>query len=227
MATRCDQSRNEALRPLRSRSGATPMPRMAGLRDDCCVRYPNERRTQCPWTTTWTADVSDELFWDPKVDSAAIAVSADGGTITLRGTVGSLREKREAKKAAQRVFGVISVDNQLQVRLMIGQRRARRRSSRRRAPGADARQPRPEDGRREGRGRLRHPHRHRRLAVPARRGRLRRLEHRRRARRLRRDRAEVPDARAPATCRTRSRRRSSGTPRSTRTTCTSRPTTAR
>jgi osmotically-inducible protein OsmY len=71
-----------------------------------------------------TADVGDELFWDPRVDSAAIAVSADGGTITLRGTVGSLREKREAKKAAQRVFGVTSVDNQLKVRLMNDERRA-------------------------------------------------------------------------------------------------------
>ena len=70
-----------------------------------------------------TADVSDELFWDPKVDSEAIAVSADGGTITLRGTVGSLREKREAKKAAQRVFGVISVDNQLKVKLLNDDRR--------------------------------------------------------------------------------------------------------
>ena len=57
------------------------------------------------------ADVSDELFWDPKVDNAEIAVSANDGTITLRGTVGSLRQKREAKKAAQRVFGVISVEN--------------------------------------------------------------------------------------------------------------------
>ena len=63
-------------------------------------------------------DVNDELFWDPKVDNAAIAVSAKDGNVTLRGTVGSLREKREAYKAAQRVFGVISVDNQLQVRLL-------------------------------------------------------------------------------------------------------------
>src|SRR6185436_17429420 len=69
------------------------------------------------------ADVSDELFWDPKVDNTAIAVSADDGKITMRGTVGSLREKREAKKAAQRVFGVISVDNQLQVKLMDDQQR--------------------------------------------------------------------------------------------------------
>jgi osmotically-inducible protein OsmY len=70
------------------------------------------------------ADVSDELFLDPKVDNAAIAVSANDGKITLRGTVGSLREKREAKKAAQRVFGVISVDNQLQVKLMDDEKRA-------------------------------------------------------------------------------------------------------
>src|SRR6266566_4484355 len=71
-----------------------------------------------------TADVSDELFWDPKVDNTAIAVSADGGKITLRGSVGSLREKREAQKAAQRVFGVTSVDNKLQVRLMNDAKRA-------------------------------------------------------------------------------------------------------
>jgi osmotically-inducible protein OsmY len=74
--------------------------------------------------TELTADVSDELFWDPKVDSTAIAVSADDGRIALRGTVGSLREKREAKKAAERVFGVIAVDNHLQVRLMNEAKRA-------------------------------------------------------------------------------------------------------
>ena len=73
--------------------------------------------------TDLTIDVNDELFWDPKVDSEAIAVSASGGNITLRGTVGSLREKREARTAAQRVLGVISVDNQLQVKLMTDARR--------------------------------------------------------------------------------------------------------
>jgi osmotically-inducible protein OsmY len=73
--------------------------------------------------TDLVADVSDELFWDPKVDNTAVAVSADDGKVTLRGTVGSLREKREARKAAERVFGVISVDNKLQVRLMNDDRR--------------------------------------------------------------------------------------------------------
>ncbi len=68
-------------------------------------------------------DVTDELYWDPKVDNSAIAVSADDGRITLRGTVGSFREKREAKTAAERVFGVVSVDNQLEVRLLNDHRR--------------------------------------------------------------------------------------------------------
>ncbi len=68
-------------------------------------------------------DVRDELYWDPKVDNTAIAVSADGGKVTLRGTVGSLREKREAGAAAERVFGVVMVRNELQVRVLNDGRR--------------------------------------------------------------------------------------------------------
>jgi osmotically-inducible protein OsmY len=63
-------------------------------------------------------NVSDELLWDPKVDNAAIAVSADDGAVTLRGTVGSLRQKREAKRDAERVYGVKSVANELEVRIL-------------------------------------------------------------------------------------------------------------
>ena len=62
--------------------------------------------------------VRDELLWDPKVDSAPIAVSAHGGEVTLRGTVGSFRQKREAQKAAERVYGVTSVKNRLEVRIL-------------------------------------------------------------------------------------------------------------
>ena len=69
-------------------------------------------------------DVTNELAWDPKVDNASVAVDAEEGRVTLRGTVGSLREKREAKTAAERVAGVVSVDNQLQVRLMSDGKRA-------------------------------------------------------------------------------------------------------
>jgi osmotically-inducible protein OsmY len=59
--------------------------------------------------------VTDELAWDPKVHSEAVVVAADDGVVTLRGTVGSFREKREAKKAAQRIHGVISVTDELRV----------------------------------------------------------------------------------------------------------------
>jgi osmotically-inducible protein OsmY len=62
--------------------------------------------------------VREELFWDPKVDSAAIAVSANAGQVTLRGTVASFRQKREAQKAAERVYGVTSVHNELEVRIV-------------------------------------------------------------------------------------------------------------
>jgi osmotically-inducible protein OsmY len=68
-------------------------------------------------------DVAAELSWDPKLDSKAIAVSADDGAVTLRGTVGSFREKREAGKAAARVYGVTEVNNELQVRMLDSSRR--------------------------------------------------------------------------------------------------------
>jgi osmotically-inducible protein OsmY len=70
-----------------------------------------------------TLSVKDELFWDPKVDSEQIAVSADDGTITLRGTVGSFRQKRDAKQAAERVHGVVYVENDLTVRILTKSRR--------------------------------------------------------------------------------------------------------
>ena len=49
-------------------------------------------------------NVEEELFWEPRVDNEAIAVSTDDGDVTLRGTVGSFREKREAASAAKRVY---------------------------------------------------------------------------------------------------------------------------
>jgi osmotically-inducible protein OsmY len=67
--------------------------------------------------------VSDELAWEPRLDAAAIAVSADDGIVTLRGTVRSFRQKLEAKKAAERVHGVKRVENGLQVRLMNGDKK--------------------------------------------------------------------------------------------------------
>jgi osmotically-inducible protein OsmY len=61
--------------------------------------------------------VKDELEWDPKLRNASVAVAAENGVVTLRGNVGSLREKREAKNAAARVYDVVDVKDELQVRL--------------------------------------------------------------------------------------------------------------
>jgi osmotically-inducible protein OsmY len=63
-------------------------------------------------------DVTDEIRWDPKIDGEAVAVSVDDGIVTLRGTVGTYAEKREAKKAAERVWGVKAVHNDLDVRFL-------------------------------------------------------------------------------------------------------------
>jgi osmotically-inducible protein OsmY len=66
------------------------------------------------------ASVTDELRLDPMVDPEAIAVGANDGTVSLRGTVGTFGQKRAAKRAAERVRGVRSVDNKLKVRLLTG-----------------------------------------------------------------------------------------------------------
>jgi osmotically-inducible protein OsmY len=68
-------------------------------------------------------DVAAELSWDPKVDARQIGVSADDGIVTLRGTVASLRQKREAASTARRVRGVAGVHDELQVRILNAGRR--------------------------------------------------------------------------------------------------------
>jgi osmotically-inducible protein OsmY len=70
------------------------------------------------------SDAEDELRWEPKIDDQAIAVSTEDGVVTLRGTVGSFRERREATSAVKRVYGTMSVDNQLEVKLLNEDRRA-------------------------------------------------------------------------------------------------------
>jgi osmotically-inducible protein OsmY len=66
--------------------------------------------------------VSDELLWDPKVDDEGVAVSVANGVAMLRGTVGSFHQKREAAKAAERVRGVVSVENEIDVAILTHQR---------------------------------------------------------------------------------------------------------
>jgi osmotically-inducible protein OsmY len=68
-------------------------------------------------------DVEEELAFEPRVDNHAVAVSNADGEVTLRGTVGSFRERRDATNAAKRVYGVKKVHNELRVRLLDEDRR--------------------------------------------------------------------------------------------------------
>ena len=70
------------------------------------------------------AQVTAELTWNPKVDSTDITVSAEGGMVTLHGTVASCRHKREADNAARRVHGVTGISNYLEVHIPDRDRRA-------------------------------------------------------------------------------------------------------
>jgi osmotically-inducible protein OsmY len=70
------------------------------------------------------AAVAAELSWDPKVDSTDITVSVEGGRVTLRGTVTSFRQKREAGNAARRVYGVTAISNYVEAYIPDRDRRA-------------------------------------------------------------------------------------------------------
>jgi osmotically-inducible protein OsmY len=62
-------------------------------------------------------EVLRELAWDPEVDETRIAVSVTNGAVTLAGHVSTYPEKRAAVRAAERVFGVRAVADELKVEL--------------------------------------------------------------------------------------------------------------
>lgn len=63
------------------------------------------------------SDVLDELRWEPAVTAAHIGVAARSGVVTLSGHVPSYAERYAAERAAERVYGVRAVANELEVRL--------------------------------------------------------------------------------------------------------------
>jgi osmotically-inducible protein OsmY len=60
--------------------------------------------------------VTDELLFNPSIDAAAVAASANDGVVTLSGEVESLPERHAAKRAVLRVHGVKSVTDNMMVR---------------------------------------------------------------------------------------------------------------
>jgi osmotically-inducible protein OsmY len=74
--------------------------------------------------TSLTDAVIANLESDPRIpDSLEIAVSADDGVVTLRGTVESFSQRRAAAQDAKLVDGTFDLDNQLKVNLIGANRR--------------------------------------------------------------------------------------------------------
>jgi osmotically-inducible protein OsmY len=63
------------------------------------------------------ADVMNELKWEPSIDAAHIGVSAKDNAVTLSGHVPSYFAKNRAVHAAERVYAVRAVADDLEVQL--------------------------------------------------------------------------------------------------------------
>jgi osmotically-inducible protein OsmY len=59
--------------------------------------------------------IEDSFRRNAEIDASRITVSADGGVVTLKGTVRSWAEREEAERIAWRQPGVIRVENQIAV----------------------------------------------------------------------------------------------------------------
>jgi VCBS repeat-containing protein len=67
--------------------------------------------------TAMRENVISELKWDPRIDADRIAVSAKDGAIVLSGHVPFYSERWDAVRAAERVYGVKAVADEIEVKL--------------------------------------------------------------------------------------------------------------
>jgi osmotically-inducible protein OsmY len=68
--------------------------------------------------TQLLADVSEELKFDPSIDSSKIQIGVHDGIVTLSGTVPSYWQKIQAEKGIRRVSGVRGIANDLTVDIL-------------------------------------------------------------------------------------------------------------
>jgi osmotically-inducible protein OsmY len=98
---------------LRSAAGAPYGPRAT-----------NQEGALVSTNATIEDDIRAALVLDPRIpDPDEIAVAAEAGTATLRGTVGSFRQRRAAVGDTRDVAGIYDVDDELEVRLLDDARR--------------------------------------------------------------------------------------------------------
>ena len=90
----------------------------------CRNPNPNENRTMNKTDNQLKQDIESELRWDPKVNSAQIGVSVDKGAVTLLGAVDTYAQKWAAEDATKRVFGVLTVAQDLTVKILADHKRS-------------------------------------------------------------------------------------------------------
>jgi osmotically-inducible protein OsmY len=70
------------------------------------------------------AEIRHELAVDPRVeDPGAIAIAADAGFVSVRGTVASMRQRRAVLHRVERSHGVMGIGDRLRVHIGAGPRR--------------------------------------------------------------------------------------------------------
>jgi osmotically-inducible protein OsmY len=62
-------------------------------------------------------NVTDELKWEPDINSTAIGISVKDGIVTLSGYVDSYMKKIKAERAAEKVFGARGIVQKIDVKL--------------------------------------------------------------------------------------------------------------
>jgi osmotically-inducible protein OsmY len=62
-------------------------------------------------------DIVDQLFWDDRVNAAEINVDVTGGHVILFGTVDTNQARTAAEEDARAIHGVLSLENQIAVRI--------------------------------------------------------------------------------------------------------------
>jgi osmotically-inducible protein OsmY len=69
-------------------------------------------------------DVTEELYWDPVINSAHIGVIVKAGVVTLTGHLDTFAQKHAAERAVRRVAGVRAIAIELDVNLASAHKRS-------------------------------------------------------------------------------------------------------
>lgn len=62
-------------------------------------------------------DVLAQLEWEPSVEASHIGVAAKDGVVTLTGSVATYAEKMRAEEVTKRLYGVLAVANDIEVKI--------------------------------------------------------------------------------------------------------------